>query len=50
MKLSRVIDREKDIYYEVVFNPETGEIFHGCQEPLSQHRGHGASKKKPIGG
>lgn len=44
--LDRIIDRENDKYYEVVKDPETGEILHECQEPLSKHRGHGAAKRK----
>lgn len=46
MKLSRIIDREKDHYHEVVSNPSTGEIVHECKERLSEHRGHGAAKYK----
>ncbi len=46
MKLSRVIDRDNDLYHETVTNPETGEVVHECKEPLSEHRGHGAAKKK----
>ncbi len=46
MKLSRVIDRDNDLYHETVKNPETGEVVHECKEPLSEHRGHGAAKKK----
>ena len=45
-KLNRTIDRENDHYYEVVTDPETGEILHECKEPLSEHRGHGAAKVK----
>ncbi len=39
------IDRERDLYHEVVRDPETGQIVHECQEPLSEHRGHGAAKR-----
>jgi hypothetical protein len=46
MKRSRVIDRKNDLYHETVKNPETGEVVHECKEPLSEHRGHGAAKKK----
>ncbi len=42
--LSRVIDRENDVYHEVIKDPTTGEVLHECKEPLSQHRGHGAAK------
>ena len=45
--LSRVIDRENDEYHEVVKDPATGEILHECHEPLSQHRSHGAAKRRP---
>ena len=41
-----VVDRENDKYKELVTNPETGEVIHHCDEPLSQHRGHGAARKK----
>lgn len=44
--LSRVIDRENDLYYEVVKDPVTGEVLHECREPLSEHRGHGATKRR----
>ncbi len=46
MKLSRVIDRQHDLYHETVTNPETKEIVHECKEPLSEHRWHGAAKRK----
>lgn len=39
------IDRENDIYRESVTDIETGEIIHQCEEPLSQHKGHGDDKK-----
>jgi len=44
--LSRIIDRENDKYHEVVKDSATGDIFHECHEPLSQHRGHGTAKRK----
>lgn len=40
----RIIDRDKDLYFEQVTDYETGEILHKCEEPLSQHQGHGAAK------
>jgi hypothetical protein len=46
MQLTRIIDREKDLYKEVVKDPDTGEIVHECEEPLSQHIGHGTAKCK----
>lgn len=38
------IDRDSDMYEEVIIDPETGEIVHQCKEPLSEHRGHGSAK------
>ncbi len=43
---SRVIDRENDVYHEVVKDPITSEVLHECREPLSEHRGHGAARRK----
>jgi hypothetical protein len=43
----RVIDHENDHYKEVVTDPESGEVVHCQEEPLSQHRGHGSEKKHP---
>jgi hypothetical protein len=45
MKLQRMIDRDRDYYYERVTDPETGETIHFCEEPLSEHKGHGSAKK-----
>ena len=46
MKKERLIDRAKDHYKEVVTDPDTGSVVHQCDEPLSQHRGHGSAKKE----
>jgi len=46
VKLSRIIDRDNDIYHEVVIDPETSNVIHECKEPLSKHRGHGSAKRK----
>lgn len=43
-----VVDRENDKYKELVTNPETGEVIHHCEEPLSQHRGHGSARNKTL--
>ena len=40
------IDRDNDKYSESVVDPETNEIIHECNEPLSEHRGHGSAKSK----
>lgn len=47
MRKERTIDHAKDHYKEVVTDPESGEIIHQCEEPLSQHRKHGSGRGKP---
>jgi hypothetical protein len=42
----RAIDRRADRYREVVTDVESGAVLHSCDEPLSEHRGHGAAKRK----
>lgn len=39
-----VIDREDDRYFEKVSVYGTGEVLHHCEEPLSEHVGHGSAK------
>ena len=46
MNLSRVYDREHDLYEEIITDPITGEVVHECIEPLSEHTGHGSAKHK----
>ena len=46
MNLSRVYDRENDLYIETVTDPIAGEVVHQCIEPLSKHTGHGTAKYK----
>jgi hypothetical protein len=46
MRLERIIDRARDWYKKLVTDPETGKVGHYCEEPLSQHRGHGSAKYK----
>lgn len=43
---ARTIDRDNDRYFEKITDYETGETIHHCEEPLSQHQGHGSAKKK----
>ena len=50
MRLERVIDRAKNWYREVVTDRETGKIVRQCDEPLSDHQGHGTAKKTPKQG
>ena len=40
----RLIDRRADRYRELVVDHDTGEQIHVCDEPLSEHRGHGSAK------
>ena len=46
MKLSRIIDRDNDIYHEIVIDPKSGNVIHECKEQLSRHCGHGSAKRK----
>ena len=48
-KKERIIDRDSDTYKEVVSDPSTGEEKHHCEEPLSDHKGHGSANKKRGG-
>ena len=45
MRRSQLIDRRNDHYREAVSDPKTGEVVHECDEPLSEHRGHGSAKE-----
>jgi len=46
VKREMIIDRENDLYEEIVTDPQCGEILHHCREPLTQHKGHGAAKQE----
>ena len=50
MERDLVVDRENDRYIERVVDPETGKVIHVCEEPLSEHQGHGTAKKKSSDG
>jgi hypothetical protein len=39
-------NRRDNRYTEVVKDPDTGEIVHEVEEPLSDHRGHGSARRK----
>ncbi len=45
VKHERVIDREKNWYKERVTDPDTGQVLHECEEPLTEHRGHGSARR-----
>jgi hypothetical protein len=42
------IDRRGDRYTEHIYDPKNGETIHHCDEPLSEHRGHGNPKRREI--
>lgn len=44
-KKVRIIDRAHDYYLEEVTDPETKRVIHRCEEPLTQHLGHGSDKR-----
>jgi hypothetical protein len=44
-----VFDKRADRRYEHVEDPETGEVLHHEDHPLSEHWGHGSAKLKPQG-
>jgi predicted nucleic acid-binding Zn-ribbon protein len=45
MRKERLIDKDADIYYEFVQNPETGEVLRKTLESLKKdHTGHGSAK------
>ncbi|MCH7528171.1 MAG: zinc ribbon domain-containing protein [Candidatus Marinimicrobia bacterium] len=48
MQLKRIIDRVNNRYQEIITDPETGEVVHKNEEPLSEHRGHGSAKMYKI--
>lgn len=46
VKKTWVLDKDNNRYFEHVENPQTGEVIHHCDEPLSDHQGHGTAKFK----
>ena len=40
----RLIDRDNDKYSEKISDYKSGEIIHQCEEPLTEHFGHGSAK------
>lgn len=45
MVKERLIDKDANIYYEFVKDPQSGEVIRLCHEKLSDHFGHGSDKK-----
>jgi hypothetical protein len=46
VKRSLHVDRGRDHYRETVTDPTTGDVIHHCDEPLSEHVGHGDARRK----
>lgn len=44
----RIIDRQKNQYFERATLCESGEVSHHCDEPLTEHQGHGSAKEQPA--
>jgi hypothetical protein len=44
--VNRIIDRENNLYIEIIIDSKTGELICGCIEPLDKHKGHGSAKNK----
>jgi len=42
-RLERLVDRGKGLYRELVTD-RAGSVLHRCEEPLSEHMGHGSAK------
>ncbi len=40
------VDRDRNEYSEIVEDKDTKEIVHQCDEPLSEHIGHGTARNK----
>jgi hypothetical protein len=46
VRIRRVIDRRRDVYYERVLDPERREVLREIDEPLSEHRARGSAKRR----
>jgi hypothetical protein len=44
--VTRIIDRENNLYKEIIKDYKTGEIIKECTEPLDKHVGHGTAKPR----
>lgn len=48
MEKEKLLDKDNDEYKEIVIDPETGDVIHHCEQPLSDHQGHGSAKKRKV--
>jgi hypothetical protein len=46
VRINRIIDRRRDLYYERVLDPNTREVLREVEEPLSKHTGRGSAKSR----
>ena len=46
MHREKTENRRDNHYSEVVWDPDTGEIIHECEEPLRDHQGHGSARPR----
>ena len=46
--IHRIINRELDIYYELVVDDDTGDILRECEEKLSEHQGRGSATSNEV--
>ena len=46
--LERLIDRENNLYLEIIKDIKTGKIIKEVREPLSKHQGYGSVKKVKL--
>jgi len=44
----RLIDKDANVYYEFVMDPETGEIVRKCHESLTDHVDRGSAKRNSV--
>jgi len=44
--VERCINRKSNSYREVIKDKTTGKLIHKCEEPLSEHKGHGSANHK----
>jgi len=43
--VTRIIDRRRGSYDELIIDRETGDVVREVHEPLSQHRGRGSARR-----
>lgn len=46
--VERIIDKEKNYYFERVVDFWSNEVIRSVEHPLSEHTGHGSAKRKSV--